>query len=118
MTLSPSVIKLSIKLEVCIWQDGDQWLAWCPPIDVTSQDFTKSEALASLKEAVELWFESCLDRGVLHEALTECGFQTGVLDEEHPARREQVQSVTEHDYIEVMIPAYIASLSAESRATC
>ena len=55
-------------------RDGRQWLAWCPDIDVMTQASSRKQALESLKEAVELWFESSIDRGVLGAALREVGF--------------------------------------------
>ena len=45
-----------------------------PPLDVITQARTKKQVLESLRQAVEAWFESCIDRGVLEEALTEAGF--------------------------------------------
>lgn len=52
-------------------RDGQEWLAWCPAIDVITQARTKKQALESLREAVELWFESCIERNVLAKALHE-----------------------------------------------
>ena len=74
MVISGSVVTLSIRLEAATRQEGKVWLAWCPPLDVTTQADTKQRALASLKQAVELWFESCIARNVLEEALLEAGF--------------------------------------------
>ena len=69
-----SVVSYKVRLEAVLRLDGRQWLAWCPSIDVMSQAETKKKALASLQEAVDLWFESCIERDVLDEALTEAGF--------------------------------------------
>ena len=63
-----------VKLKVWIRYDGRDCLAWCPAIDVRTQARTKKRALESLREAVELWFESCIDRKVLNDALQEVGF--------------------------------------------
>ncbi len=38
---------------------------------VMTQASSRKQALQSLREAVELWFESCIDRGVLDAALRE-----------------------------------------------
>ena len=45
-----------------------------PRSDVRTQARTKRRALESLRQAVELWFESSIERGVLAEALDEVGF--------------------------------------------
>jgi predicted RNase H-like HicB family nuclease len=70
-----SVVNLSVRLEAAFKQEGNCWLAWCLPLDVMTQADSKKAALESLKEAVGLWFESCIERGVLEEALAEVGFQ-------------------------------------------
>jgi len=41
-------------------REGDMYVALCPELDVASQGATVEEAIASLKEAVELFLE-CAD---------------------------------------------------------
>ena len=40
-----------------VWQEGDWWVAQCLDVDVAGQGPTEDEALANLREAVELHFE-------------------------------------------------------------
>ncbi len=40
-----------------VWREGDWYVAQCLEIDVASQGETEDEALANLKEALELHFE-------------------------------------------------------------
>jgi predicted RNase H-like HicB family nuclease len=41
-----------------LWREGDLWVAQClEEVDVASQGETEEEALANLKEALELFFE-------------------------------------------------------------
>ena len=40
-----------------VWQEGAWWVAQCLDVDVASQGRTEQEALANLREAVELHFE-------------------------------------------------------------
>jgi predicted RNase H-like HicB family nuclease len=42
---------------VSIWQEGDWIVAQCLEVDVASQGETEAEALANLREALELYFE-------------------------------------------------------------
>ena len=122
------VISYGVKLEAWFRRDGREWLVWCPAIDVMTQARTKKQALESLSEAVELWFESCIDRGVLDDALKEVGF-TKVPSDETPGELNVINvvrrraprptatarmsfSLARHkgaDYIEGTIPAYIAA---------
>ena len=40
-----------------VWKEGDWYVSQCLEIDVASQGETEEEALANLKEALELYFE-------------------------------------------------------------
>jgi predicted RNase H-like HicB family nuclease len=114
-----SVVALSIKLEAVTRQEGSVWLAWCLPLDVMTQAKTKHGALESLKDAVELWFESCIARNVLDQALLEAGFcktKTGEISQNasmvavrDPKPLPGHAFSEKRDYIEVSIPAYIAA---------
>lgn len=91
-----------------------------------TQADTKSNAIASLKQAVELWFESCIARNVLDQALHEAGFYK-LEPGETPSKNASVVRVHEpkttpahafsvkRDYIEVSIPAYIAAQCTNER---
>jgi predicted RNase H-like HicB family nuclease len=115
-----------LRLDAWFRRDERAWLAWCPAIKVITQAESKKAAGSALVEAVELWFESCIERGVLNQALEELGFSRvdGEISGEH-AQFVQVfrQNVAKKpampsfhiagkrgsDYIEGMIPAYIAA---------
>lgn len=66
-------------------RDDGACIAWCPGINVLSQAETEEGAMEGLREAVELWFESCVGRGVLAEALREVGIVGPSLGEPIPA---------------------------------
>jgi predicted RNase H-like HicB family nuclease len=40
-----------------VWKEGDWFVAQCLEVDIASQGETEDEALANLREAVELHFE-------------------------------------------------------------
>lgn len=40
-----------------VWKEGDWYVAQCREVDVASQGETEEEALANLREALELHFE-------------------------------------------------------------
>ena len=123
-----SVVNLSVRLEAAFRQEGKSWLAWCLPLDVMTQAETKEAAFESLKEAVELWFESCVERGVLDEALCEVGFHpikpgepvpedASIVEVNKPSRAIK-NNFTAYEDFEVIIPAYIAAKQLEPSATC
>jgi predicted RNase H-like HicB family nuclease len=45
------------KFTASIWKEGDWYVAQCREVDVASQGETEEEALANLREALELHFE-------------------------------------------------------------
>ena len=102
-------VDLNIELQALLRFDEDAWLAWCPSLDISSQAESQDQALQALQEAVQLWFESCLERGVLREALLETNFKLA-----HSGAKSQNQvSIREKNEIErpieVKMPAYVAA---------
>ncbi|MCX5772682.1 MAG: type II toxin-antitoxin system HicB family antitoxin [Candidatus Hydrogenedentes bacterium] len=45
------------KFSASIWKEDDGYVAQCIEIDIASQGDTEAEALANLREAVDLFFE-------------------------------------------------------------
>lgn len=43
-------------LSATVWQEGDWFVAQCLEVDVASQGESEEEALANLREALELYF--------------------------------------------------------------
>ena len=46
-----------IPLKTVVWKEGKHYVAWCLNNGVSSFGDTKKEALESLQEALELYFE-------------------------------------------------------------
>lgn len=71
-------MKVEVRAEFTLFgtlkREGDWWIAHCPPLDITTQGRTVSEAKKNLVEAAELFLMSCLERGTLDQALKELGF--------------------------------------------
>ena len=128
MRQADAITGYSVRLDTWFRREGRDWLVWCPSIDVMTQARTKKKAFESLREAVQLWFESCIQRGVLDMALRETGFEkvsTGadvspgtnfVCVQRHRAATLAVPecrfSLGHHkgaNYIEGVIPAHLAA---------
>lgn len=58
-----------------VWQEGDWHVSQCLEVDVASQGRTQEEALANLREALELHFES--PRPTRLPAVTTIGVEVG-----------------------------------------
>lgn len=50
-------------------------VAGCPPLDVFSQGDTEEAAKENIIEALQLFFETCIEMGTLESVLKECGFK-------------------------------------------
>lgn len=53
--------------------EDDHWLARCASLDVMSQGETPEEAMRNLNDALFLFVESCIKRGVWEQVLKEAG---------------------------------------------
>jgi predicted RNase H-like HicB family nuclease len=111
-------VKISFNLVCTVKRDAERrWVASCPKLEVVSQGKTEEQAKASLKEAIELWIESCFERHTLEEALRECGFHKVSTEEAarareviviEPRRLSDDASIGTFN-LDVTIPAYQAA---------
>jgi predicted RNase H-like HicB family nuclease len=83
------LVTVDVQLRAFIRRDTHtRWIAVCLHLDVVTQGTSAAEAKRELDEAVHAWFDDCIERGTLDQALRECGF--------HPAVREQTGASGEH----------------------
>ena len=107
-------IELEVNLGAYVRRETSRrWIATCPQIDVVTQGATGEEAKACLQEAVELWFESCIERGVLDQALREANFRPSLraaaLSDHAPQRRSRKTDILGEAFtIHLKIPGYQA----------
>ena len=82
-------------------------------VGVVSQGKSDEDARRCLQVAVELWFESCLERGVLDQALREANFRTPGANRPAVRRTHSKKAKTdilgEAFEIHLTIPAYEAT---------
>ena len=115
------IVTLDVKLRAFVKRETkSRWAAVCPAIGVASQGRTQESAKRSLTEAVELWFESCIERGVLDRALREANFRAVAHEDvadgsEHVSVRRAAADEDELDVrgnlfpVQIAIPAYQAA---------
>ena len=113
----PDTVEVSVRLRCFVRQEQDHWVSGCPALDVYSQADDADSARAALREAVELWIDSCLERNTLGQALTELGWHRvpavdrqsfDVVPMESPSR-----VLGEPFSMEVRIPAFQAAHFAD-----
>jgi predicted RNase H-like HicB family nuclease len=104
-------ITLDVELRAFVRRDTEErWIAVCPSIGVASQGTDANDARRCIDEAVQLWFESCIERGTLERALQESNFRPL-----HVAESDQRDDNLDEDgllgdpfIVRVAIPAYQA----------
>ncbi len=101
-----AVVDFSIRFATAFAEEEcGRVVALCVPLDVMSQGATEQEARKNLTEAVQLFIESCFERGTLEQVLKECG---GKIEHQGPDRP---------DWLEVKVPlSLVAQQHAETRA--
>lgn len=57
-----------------LFREGRAWVAYCRELDLSSVGEDEKEALCNVQEVIQLFFESCLERGTLLDALHELGW--------------------------------------------
>ncbi len=105
------LLKLEFRLPVKIEREGHWYISICPVLDVISQGKTRDEALTNLKQALQLFIESCIERGTLEQVLRESGFHRREIEES----AEEIASDDGQEYINVPF-SLIAGKHAEARA--
>jgi predicted RNase H-like HicB family nuclease len=104
-------ITLDVELRAFVRPDRpDRWIAVCPSIGVASQGTDADDAKRCLDEAVQLWFESCIERGTLERALQESHFRPlqNVEAADIDLHRTPDEILGEPFIVRVTIPAYQA----------
>jgi predicted RNase H-like HicB family nuclease len=106
-------IALDVHLQAFVRRDTPRrWIATCPLVGVTSQGTSAADAKRCLQEAIELWFESCVERGVLEQALREANFRPSQFRRpgtSRPQKRDARQNILGDPFeIHLTIPAYEA----------
>lgn len=112
-------IRLEVRLAGYVRRDGRQWVAVCPAVGVASQGRDRADAERCLQQAVEIWFDSCIERGTLEQALRECKFRpvawadsvaSAVGESVVHSRRPVAETVLGAEFsLQVSLPAYQAA---------
>ena len=106
-----AVIQFHVKVSFELKKEGDWFIASCCPLDVHSQGKTADQAVANLAEAIELFLESCYERGTLEQVLKESGFS--------PAHGERRYAGDQRrGMLDIPLPALIANKKNAEARTC
>lgn len=66
---------VSTQVTVMLYEQGDNIVAYCPALDLSSYAKTEPEAVASFNEALHIFLEYCEEQGTLEQNLLACGWK-------------------------------------------
>lgn len=106
-------VQIDIRLRAAVGFDAEAeiWVAWCPALDIYSQEESATKAQAALKEALSLYVKHCYERRILDDVLNRKGFVPGTVG----ADSDLVAGDESDEYIEVRHNATITKQSGFSR---
>ena len=79
-------VKYEYGVPVTFLKEGEMFVAYSPVLDLSTCGQTYDEASQNMKEAAELFFEDCFDRGTIDEALSSLGWRKSTSLTAHQAR--------------------------------
>lgn len=62
-------VNIKAHLYGYVFSEEESWVSVCPPLDISTSGSTKKQALDRSIEAIQLFFEACVQHGTLDEAL-------------------------------------------------
>jgi predicted RNase H-like HicB family nuclease len=108
---APMLIQFRMKIPAEVRREGNWFISRSPNLDVYSQGRTERESLENLIEALQLFMESCFERGVLEQVLKDCGFRPV-----HDIHAADVSPHREDRYVDVDVPLSLVANAAANHA--
>ena len=82
-------------------EDGnDAWISYCRELDLSTCGETEEDSMKNMREAIDLFFQTCVDMGTLASALHQLGWVLG-------GRDNTLEEVVERRLPQELLPAYI-----------
>ncbi len=71
------IAPLKIQFQMC---EDEIWVGACPDLDIFIQGYSFEDTATKLKEALDMYLESCHRRGTLPAILKSCGIKRAVAE--------------------------------------
>jgi predicted RNase H-like HicB family nuclease len=113
--MAKAILEINAILPFTVRKKGKWFISSCPTLDVFSQGKTEKQAKENLKDALSLFFMSCLKRNTLDEVLQKCGFSVSKLLTEKPKPQTRNQTLSKNF---VNVPLYLLSNQNLSATEC
>ena len=88
---------LSTKLQVHIFKEGNQFIAYCPAFDISTSADTFDEVKKNFEELLDVFIKEVMQKGTLEEVLLDCGWQKVKTPRLHwqPPQRQFIAEIEE-----------------------
>lgn len=77
--------RIIVTLPLMVWREEERFVAWTPALELSSCGSSEDEALKNFDEAVELFFETTLERNALKDVLEGLGWSISQTDARPPS---------------------------------
>ncbi len=93
MSRTEQRVRLSFKVNVDVYiaEEEEQWVAYCPMLEVSSYGDSEEEAREMFEEAVEIFIEETARRGTLERELLRMGWTLASTDYRPPSLSYDVE---------------------------
>ncbi len=79
----PKILFEIMNIPLLLTEEGGQYIAYTPALDLSTAGDTIEDAQRNFVEAVQLFFEECVQRGTLGAVLESCGWAKGAQPTPH-----------------------------------
>ena len=76
---------ISVKLSMQIFKEGDEFIAYCPALDISTSASSLEEVKKMFAELVSIFLDETMKMGTLDEVFTQCGWKKVAKKWEPPA---------------------------------
>ena len=66
---------LQACLSACVFADGENYVAYCPELDISAAGEDETDAKQALSEVLAIYFDDTISRGTLEEDLKQHGWR-------------------------------------------
>jgi hypothetical protein len=74
-TVSKNKNSVTVEVQVILFQEGDQWIAYCPALELSSYGDNQKDAKKSFDEAMSIFLKETDRKGTLERYLLKLGWQ-------------------------------------------
>lgn len=99
--MNETIIRLEVQIKIKKDDQIKAWVVECHPFDVFSQGYTKEEAETNIKEAMDLFIESCFERGTIAKVIKKCRAVAYISS--RPPEHTKLQCHGETEYLDIPI---------------